>query len=225
MLNSPVPLRDSDLRAALAATIARTYRGRDHLLAPEVEILCGIPGRIDALLIADKICGYEIKSDVDSLHRLPRQLEAYEPVLQRGVLIVGRRHLQAAHKILPEWWGIWLAERRGHCTTLTRHRASRPNPDFSLNAVTRFLAREQITLHMRTQGRTGYSKFSIDDLRNQLVEQHSRRDLLMAARWMMRSRADWRYRARQLAHSTIPAPEDRQPSWAQICRCPVCEQR
>lgn len=62
MLTSPTPLRDSDLRAALAATIAHKYRGRDHLLAPEVDILCGIPGRIDALLIANKICGFEIKS-------------------------------------------------------------------------------------------------------------------------------------------------------------------
>ncbi|SIA25039.1 Uncharacterised protein [Mycobacteroides abscessus subsp. abscessus] len=44
MTASAAPLRDVDLRGALTDTIARRYRGREHLLAPEVEILCGIPG-------------------------------------------------------------------------------------------------------------------------------------------------------------------------------------
>lgn len=227
MLTSPTPLRDSDLRTALAATIARKYRGRDHLLTPEVDILCGIPGRIDALLITSKICGFEIKSDVDSLHRLPRQLEAYEPVLERAVLIVGRRHLEAAQKILPPWWGIWLAERRGPQVALSRRRTALPNPDFYLYAVTTFIARDVITLHLRTQGIKGYSKYDLYELRGQLIAHHSRAQVLALARWVMRSRVDWRNRAGAIMHPPNPAAEDFEPRWMSrgrttTCQCPIC---
>jgi len=39
--------------------------------------------RVDALLVADRISGFEIKSDLDSLARLPRQVLAYSAVVER----------------------------------------------------------------------------------------------------------------------------------------------
>ncbi|MDO3208823.1 sce7726 family protein [Mycobacteroides abscessus subsp. massiliense] len=227
MTASAAPLRDTDLRGALTDTIARRYRGREHLLAPEVEILCGIPGRIDALLIADKICGFEIKSDVDSLRRLPRQLQAYEPVLERAILIVGDRHLEAGGALLPPWWGIWRAHRRGDRVVLDVQRPARPNPEFYTYGVTRFIDRQAITLHMRTLGRSGYSKYGVDELRSQLVKIHTRGEILALARWVMRARGDWRYRDGAIMHPPNPSPEERArvPSWYRParCGCPVCE--
>lgn len=143
------------------------------------------------------------------------------------MLIVGRRHLEAAQKILPQWWGIWLAERRGTRVALSRRRPALPNPDFYLYAVTTFIAREVITLHLRTQGIKGYSKYDLYELRGQLIAHHSRAQVLALARWVMRSRVDWRYRAGAIMHPPSPAAEDIEPRWMSrgritTCQCPIC---
>lgn len=217
-------LRDTDIRLALAAAIGRQYRDRDYLLVPEVDIICGIPGRIDALLVADRIWGFEIKSDLDTLRRLPRQLEAYGPVLERGTLVAAARHIEGVEKLLPSWWAIWVAVERNGAVALDVHRAGRANPELSLHAVADFVSREELVRHLRTQGITGYSKYSVYELRDQVVRLHSRREFLSLARWVMSSRGDWRYRAlwpgdtvgRSLAQSGAMASNTR-------CACPVCQ--
>lgn len=221
------PLRDNDLRTALSAAVQRQHRGRDFVLVPEVDIVCGIPGRIDALLVSDRICGFELKSDVDSLHRLPRQLQAYEPVLERATLIVGARHLARAETLLPPWWAIWVARRgRGGAVVFDRKRPGRPNPELITNAVMRFLSRDDLTRHFRTQGFKGYSKYSVDELRDQLVDRHSHGQAMALARWAMQGRGDWRYRDGALCHPPNPDPADRPPSWMNWgptrCECPLC---
>ncbi|MEE6169864.1 MULTISPECIES: hypothetical protein [unclassified Mycolicibacterium] len=94
-----------DLRSALSAMVESQYSGQRYMLVPEVDILVTYPGRIDALLIADWICGFEIKSDVDSLRHLPRQIAVYGPVLERATLVVDNRHAAAAEAMVPPWWG------------------------------------------------------------------------------------------------------------------------
>ncbi|MCA4727204.1 sce7726 family protein [Mycolicibacterium fortuitum] len=217
-------LRDKDIRLALAAAIGRQYRDSDYLLVPEVDIICGIPGRIDALLVADRIWGFEIKSDLDTLRRLPRQLEAYGPVLERGTLVAAARHIEGVEKLLPPWWGIWVVIDRAGTAALTVHRSGKTNPGLSLHAVAEFIPREGLVRHLRTQGVRGYSKYSVYELRDQVVRLHSRREFLSLARWVMSSRGDWRYRAlwpgdtvgRSLAQSGAMASNA-------SCACPVCQ--
>ncbi len=217
-------LRDTDIRVALTCEIGRRYGGRECLLVPEVDIVCGIPGRIDALLVADRICGFEIKSDVDSLRRLPRQLEAYEPALERGTLVAASRHVDAAAKLLPPWWGIWVVIDRAGTVALTVHRSGKANPGLSLHAVAEFISREDLVRHLRTQGVRGYSKYSVYALRDQVVGLHSKRDFLTLARWVMSSRADWRYRALLPARAAVCPASSRIGLAAgdAHCGCPLC---
>jgi hypothetical protein len=53
--------------------------------------------------------GYEIKSDRDTLARLPNQIAAYELCFDTMTMVVGKRHLAKCRATLPEWWGIWEA--------------------------------------------------------------------------------------------------------------------
>lgn len=190
-------VRDGDLRSALSAAVARQYRTCRHVLVPEVDILVTYPGRIDALLVADRICGFEIKSDVDSLRRLPRQVDIYGPVLERATLVVGKRHAAAAADIVPPWWAIWGVRHCGDDVILTTQRRGRLNPDVDPFAVATFIPRDVVLRRLRAQGMSGLSKRSVAELRYVLAETNSKTEVLTLARSAMLARQDWKYRAAQ----------------------------
>jgi hypothetical protein len=54
--------------------------------------------------------GYEIKSDRDTLERLPEQMTQFNEVFDRLTLVVGKQHLYRAIHVVPDWWGITIAK-------------------------------------------------------------------------------------------------------------------
>lgn len=66
--------------------------------------------RIDIALINGTMHGYEIKSDRDTLDRLPEQVNEFNTVFDKLTLVVGRRHLYRAMHIVPDWWGVVVAK-------------------------------------------------------------------------------------------------------------------
>jgi hypothetical protein len=66
--------------------------------------------RIDIAVINGIMHGYEIKSDRDTLKRLPEQMIEFDAVFDRMTLVIGKRHLYKAISIIPDWWGIVVAK-------------------------------------------------------------------------------------------------------------------
>jgi hypothetical protein len=52
--------------------------------------------------------GFEIKSDADTLKRLTVQVPAFSRFFDRVSVVTTRKHLAAANKKIPAWWGIIL---------------------------------------------------------------------------------------------------------------------
>lgn len=98
-------LRDADIRRGLHRNLSAIYR-RHARIVPELEVVRG-QARVDLAVIHRELCGYEIKSDVDTLLRLPRQIRFYDQVLDRMTLVVTRRHLHAARPLLPVTGVCW----------------------------------------------------------------------------------------------------------------------
>lgn len=67
-------------------------------------------GRVDIAVINGVMHGYEIKSDKDTLKRLPEQIKSYNSVFDKITLIVSKNHLYNAIKIIPDYWGIILVK-------------------------------------------------------------------------------------------------------------------
>ena len=208
LLGSVRSMRDRDMRTALASTIAASLRDSDHVLVPEVEIRWSIPARIDALLVNDRISGFEIKSDVDSLARLPRQAEAYGAVVERAHLVVGPRHQVAATALVPDWWSIWTAAWNGSDVSIRQVRRGRLNPGVNPLAVTSFLSRADLTTALRQVGERQLSSKSVDTLRALLLGRVGPRGTLALARSSMLARVDWRNKSltSALAHPEAPLP-------------------
>ena len=70
--------------------------------------------RADIAVINEQLIGYEIKSNVDTLNRLSSQIISYNAIFDWSILIVTRRHLDEAIRLIPEWWGVILAEEIDH---------------------------------------------------------------------------------------------------------------
>ncbi|AII59488.1 hypothetical protein X793_03925 [Dehalococcoides mccartyi CG4] len=66
--------------------------------------------RIDIAIVNGFMHGYEIKSDCDTLERLPEQIEEFNAVFDKLTLVVGKRHLYQAMHIVPDWWGVTIAK-------------------------------------------------------------------------------------------------------------------
>ncbi|WP_460849279.1 sce7726 family protein [Nocardioides ultimimeridianus] len=153
------------MRDAMAVAIARQMGDRRHVLLHEVDVRWSIPARLDALLLSSRIHGFEIKSDVDSLSRLPRQVASYGMVVERATLIVGDRLRAAATEIVPPWWNIWSARWAGDKVRVQQVRGGRLNPAISPLAVTSFLLREDLLSALRERGHRRLSGVPVDDLR------------------------------------------------------------
>ena len=104
------PTNDRVIRTALIEELWKTHRQE-----PEVRIIeeLGIThgaARVDIAVVNGIIHGFELKSELDTLHRLPEQMRIYNSVLDQVTLVVGKNHLHEAINTVPEWWGITIAK-------------------------------------------------------------------------------------------------------------------
>lgn len=92
---TPEPLREADAKAAVLQRFRELGRISRHTIIAN-EFSLGVESvRADlALFGEDSIVGIEIKTDLDSLKRLPRQMDAYRRNFDEVVLIAGERQLQ-----------------------------------------------------------------------------------------------------------------------------------
>ena len=103
-------MRDPDLRDAVKhVLLAPFYSDPDTLIVEELSLRHGA-GRIDIAVILGELHGYELKSDQDTLRRLPKQVAVYNSVLDRITLVVTPQHVAQATEMIPEWWDIMLAQ-------------------------------------------------------------------------------------------------------------------
>ena len=91
------------------------YLKKSHIKDKKVRIIkeLGVKhgtARIDIAVVNGIMHGYEIKSDKDTLERLPKQMNLFNSVFDKVTLVVGKNHLYDAINMLPDWWGIMIAK-------------------------------------------------------------------------------------------------------------------
>jgi len=137
-------MRDRDARAVLLASL-----GREHRDDPDTRIIeeLGIDRgdrRVDVAVVNGSLHGFEIKSDADTLDRLPGQSAAYSGALDLATLVTAPRHVEHALAVVPEWWGITLVEDLGSGWGLVPLREAGANPSRSSGSLAQFLWRDEL---------------------------------------------------------------------------------
>ena len=87
---------------------------------------------------------YEIKSDLDTLRRLPRQIRHYNEVFSTVTLVVGVDHVVEALYLIPDWWGVIVAELDNTELRLSPIREVRQNSHTDYEAISDLLRKHEL---------------------------------------------------------------------------------
>lgn len=99
-------LKDKDVRKLLLRNLNDLYENDSNTrIINELGIDFGA-SRVDVAVVNGIMHGYEIKSDLDNLDRLPRQMEYYNKMFERMTIVTSKKHLNEILALVPKWWGI-----------------------------------------------------------------------------------------------------------------------
>lgn len=146
-------MRDRDVRNALHRKVLKEHHGDANTLVLDELGLRHGACRVDIAVVNGYLHGYEIKSDSDTLERLPGQILVYGSVLDHATLVVGEKHANKSKAHLPDWWGIKIAiagPRGG--ITFDDERAVQINPSIEPGALAELLWRTEVTEILRALG-------------------------------------------------------------------------
>lgn len=149
--------------------------------------------RADVAVIGRLMHGFEIKTDRDTLKRLPRQIVAYGRVFDRCTAVVAGRHLEGAEALLPAWWGITAVHVSGR-VTFTSIRVPRRNPAIDREVLVRLLWRDEAMVALLALGRRPQRNATRVSLWTELLRGTSTAQLKAAVRQALVTRDPTRVR-------------------------------
>lgn len=213
-------MRDLDIRKALRSRLAILHQNdADTLIIEELGLEQGT-SKIDMAVINGALNGFEIKSDRDTLDRLPLQQSVYSRVLDTVTIVAGFRHLDRIQASVPKWWGIAMAAAPEGVVTLEFMRHPRSNPAVDPLALAKLLWRQEALEVLKELGLArGMSGKNCRDLWVKLAECSDACELGHHVRRIIKRRGDWRAAQRQARGNdwspTSASPQDLQAnlSW------------
>lgn len=136
-------MRDMDIREALRKRLEEEHQNEPDTLIVEELGLCQGVSRVDVALVNGSLNGYEIKSERDTLARLPQQIEIYNRTLDYITIVVNHRHLETVERMVPEWWGIDEATESESSVQVLVRRPPWENPCVDPDSVVQLLWRDE----------------------------------------------------------------------------------
>lgn len=127
-------MKDIDIRRELRKTFLSHYLEDPDTRVIEELGLCQGSNKIDIAVINSSLVGCEIKSEEDTLLRLPSQIEAYNKIFDFLYIITNEKHLNKITKIIPGFWGILVVKKVGNeCSIIMKRKPTLNhlvNPEF-----------------------------------------------------------------------------------------------
>ncbi|MGM5035509.1 sce7726 family protein [Tardiphaga sp. 803_E3_N1_3] len=188
--------KDTEIRAALHDKKLNALRNAPDTLVIDELGLSHAKARIDVAVINGYVHGYEIKSSLDTLDRLPTQIEFYSQCLEKLTLVCAPRHVDNALAAIPDWCGILEVKKgtRGGLS-FTTVRKSAVNTDVSAVQLAHLLWRpEALALVARLDVSEKFEKMPRKELYEIIAAHLSIKQITAAIREFMQLRQAWRGR-------------------------------
>jgi hypothetical protein len=156
--------------------------------------LCQGIARVDLAVVNGSVHGYEIKSEHDTLARLPNQSDIYNQALDFVTIVTGSSHADKVEKLVPSWWGIWTAVQYENDVQLECSREPHRNPGVNPFALAQLLWREEALQALTDRGlATGMRSKPRRELWHRLASDLTLVDLGCAVRQRLKQRGpSWR---------------------------------
>jgi hypothetical protein len=216
---------DAQIRELLIPFVHQEHSNAPDTIFLEEFALYGGTNRADLAAFNGVSHGYEIKSDRDTLLRLPHQVTAYSAIFERATLVSSVRHLSSAQEIIPWWWGIVKVKQiPGPGIQLERIREASPNPAPLAAAIAALLWRSEALNILENLGLDrGVRSKPMEQLIARLSKEITVEKLSSYVREALRARGDWRSAARLRQYddsSQLPSSRLRyqRTPYGNICR-------
>lgn len=144
-------LAENEVREALRRYVREQDAQTEHIV--DEFWLPRSNARADLAVLGSLLDGYEIKTERDTLRRLPSQVAAYGAVFDRCTLVVAEKHREQADELLPSWWGITTVAVNGSISFLLEREAT-SNPAVEAESLVRLLWRDEAMAALLNLGRT-----------------------------------------------------------------------
>jgi hypothetical protein len=192
---------DSSIRQALIAELNKECASNpDEKIIEELGLQHGSI-RIDIAVVNGIMHGYEIKSDCDTLARLPEQIQTYNAIFDKVTLVVGSKHFISAFKMLPDWWGVKTVRiNKGGIVSFNPIRRPKNNPAQHAVSIARLLWKQEAINKLENLGKAdGVRSMPREVAYQRLAESIELRALKKHVRNVLLSpRQDWRSDAQQV---------------------------
>jgi hypothetical protein len=136
-------MRDRDIRDVLDAELRRQHPKNDTWIFHEFGVAHGA-SRVDIGLVNGSLEGFEIKSERDTLRRLPAQVAAYNRVFDRVAIVASGKHVDPLLAEVPQWWGVMHAIETPAGVAIEVYRQGRDNPQRDPLALAELLWRDEL---------------------------------------------------------------------------------
>jgi hypothetical protein len=183
---------DTIIREALVNRLVVDYP--NYRVIPELGVWHGA-ARIDVAVVNGSLRGFEIKSDRDTLARLPEQMCAYNAIFDQVTLVVGGKHFIDAFRMVPEWWGIETAHIDENGAVFFNHiRSSQNNPEQDGVSIARLLWRHEALEKLEDLGKADGVRSKPREIVYQRLAETQGLEPLKEYVWdvLKSSRQDWR---------------------------------
>lgn len=147
-------MRDIDIRKELRSHLLGKFSidDPDCIVRDELGI-CQGTARIDIAVINGHLHGYEIKSEEDTLRRLPGQLETYTKVFDYLTFVTNEKHMVELMNHIPAWCGVIIAEYDTEdSVVLTPVRSAKINKSTDPHSIVQLLWRDEAIQILRQLG-------------------------------------------------------------------------
>ncbi|PDZ36597.1 MULTISPECIES: sce7726 family protein [Bacillus cereus group] len=135
-------LKDIHLRDLLLKELYEEHKSDPNTrIINELGIDFGA-SRIDVAVVNGIIHGFEIKSECDTLNRLPRQMEYYNKLFERMTIVIAPKYFEEVKGTVPKWWGIKVVNRSGN--KLITKRKGRKKTSQELEILLKLLWKEEL---------------------------------------------------------------------------------
>ncbi len=185
-------MRDIDVRLAVRSRLLAEHEGdSDTRIVEEMGIWHGSV-RIDMAVINGALSGYELKSERDTLERLPAQAGLYSQVFDQIHLVAAAKHVRHAEADVPEWWGLMIAHAERDGVQLELLRPAQQNPSVEAIQIARLLWRDEaLALLEAAEAARGVRSGSREKIALRLTETFALPELSAKVRRCLKDRQEW----------------------------------
>ncbi|SHK62063.1 sce7726 family protein [Paramaledivibacter caminithermalis] len=184
---------DADIRTSLYNRISNEFKDeQDTIIVDELSV-CQGDARMDVAVVNGLLHGYEIKSEGDTLKRLPNQIEIYNKVFDTVTIVTSDSHLNKTIDIIPEWWGVIKVRKYTKSFYLEDVREPKLNDFTDAYSIVQLLWRNEALQILKDLGlQKGFLSKPRYVLWERLVECIELNDLKKYVRQALKTRTSWR---------------------------------